>query len=87
MVAAPFYHMNALGTAKTVLAAHASMVLLPQFRAPAYIEAIARYRGTWISGVPTMLALRARGRPSFSPRAISPRWSASAWARRRSPSR
>jgi acyl-CoA synthetase (AMP-forming)/AMP-acid ligase II len=60
MVAAPLYHMNALGTAKTVLAAHASMVLLPQFRAPAYIEAIARHRGTWISGVPTMLALVAR---------------------------
>jgi long-chain acyl-CoA synthetase len=60
VVAAPFYHMNALGTAKTVLASHASMVLLPQFRAAAYIEAIARYRGTWLSGVPTMLALVAR---------------------------
>ena len=36
------------------------MVLLPQFRAPSYIEAIARYRGTWLSGVPTMLALVAR---------------------------
>jgi acyl-CoA synthetase (AMP-forming)/AMP-acid ligase II len=60
MVAAPLYHMNGLGTSKTVLAAHASMVLLPQFRAPAYIEAIARYRATWLSGVPTMLALIAR---------------------------
>jgi acyl-CoA synthetase (AMP-forming)/AMP-acid ligase II len=36
------------------------MVLLPQFRAAPYIEAIARYRGTWLSGVPTMLALVAR---------------------------
>jgi acyl-CoA synthetase (AMP-forming)/AMP-acid ligase II len=52
--------MNALGTAKAVLASHASMVLLPQFRAPAYVEAIARYQGTWLSGVPTMLALVAR---------------------------
>ena len=60
MVAAPLYHMNGLATTKTVLAAHASMVLLPQFRAPAYIEAIARYRATWLSGVPTMLALIAR---------------------------
>src|SRR5262249_1952508 len=60
MVAAPFYHMNALCTAKLVLAAHASMVLLPQFRAPAFIGAIARYRATWLSGVPTMLALLAR---------------------------
>src|SRR5262249_42776888 len=59
-VAAPLYHMNALCTAKLVLAGHASMVLMPQFRAPAYIEAVARYRCTWISGVPTMLALIAR---------------------------
>jgi long-chain acyl-CoA synthetase len=36
------------------------MALLPQFRAPAYVEAIARHRCTWISGVPTMLALVAR---------------------------
>jgi acyl-CoA synthetase (AMP-forming)/AMP-acid ligase II len=60
MVAAPLYHMNGLGTSKAVLAGHASMVLLPQFRAPAYIDAIARYRATWLSGVPTMLALIAR---------------------------
>jgi len=60
VVAAPLYHMNGLATTKTVLASHASMVLLPQFRAPAYVEAIARYRGTWLSGVPTMLALVAR---------------------------
>jgi acyl-CoA synthetase (AMP-forming)/AMP-acid ligase II len=59
-VAAPLYHMNALCTAKLVLAANASMVLMPQFRAPAYIEAVARYRCTWLSGVPTMLALIAR---------------------------
>src|SRR5262245_10383240 len=60
MVAAPFFHMNALGTAKGVLAGHASMVLLPQFRAPAYIDAVATHRCTWLSGVPTMLALVAR---------------------------
>ena len=45
--------MNALGTcARRFLAAHASMVLLPQFRARAYIEAIARYRGTWLTACP-----------------------------------
>ncbi len=60
MVAAPFYHMNGLATAKTVLAAHASMALLPQFRAPASIDAVARHRCTWLSGVPTMLALLVR---------------------------
>lgn len=60
LVAAPMYHMNALATLKLVLAAHASVVLLPQFRAPAYIAAIERYRCTWLTSVPTMMALVAQ---------------------------
>lgn len=71
MVAAPLYHMNALATSKTVFAGHASMVLLPQFRAPAYIDAIARYRATWLSGVPTMLALIARETERLAQRDLS----------------
>ncbi|MDP6706559.1 MAG: class I adenylate-forming enzyme family protein [Alphaproteobacteria bacterium] len=60
LVAAPLYHMNALIFTKLVMASHASMVLLPEFRAPAYIEAIERHRCTWLTSVPTMLALVAR---------------------------
>jgi long-chain acyl-CoA synthetase len=60
LVAAPLYHMNALGLSKLALASHATIVLLPQFRAPAYIEAIGRYRCTWLTSVPTMMALVAR---------------------------
>ena len=36
--------MNALALAKFACAAHATIVLLPQFTAPAYIEAIERFR-------------------------------------------
>ena len=60
LVAAPLYHMNALIFTKLVMASHAAMVLLPEFRARAYIEAIERYRCTWLTSVPTMLALVVR---------------------------
>jgi acyl-CoA synthetase (AMP-forming)/AMP-acid ligase II len=57
IVAAPLFHMNGLGTSKMVLAAHAAMVLLPQFDAKRYIEAIGRFRVSFLTSVPTMLAL------------------------------
>ena len=62
LVAAPLYHMNGLLLSKLVAATHACEVLLPQFRAAAYIEAIARYGCTFVTSVPTMLALVARER-------------------------
>jgi acyl-CoA synthetase (AMP-forming)/AMP-acid ligase II len=52
--------MNALGMVKFVIAAGATMVLLPQFNARHYVEAIGRFRVTWLSSVPTMLALALR---------------------------
>jgi acyl-CoA synthetase (AMP-forming)/AMP-acid ligase II len=60
LVAAPYYHMNGLYVSAFALAAHASVVVLPQFQARAYIEAIARFRCTWITSIPTMLALVVR---------------------------
>lgn len=57
LIAAPLYHMNALALAKLACAAHATMVLLPQFTAPAYIEAIERFRCTWLTSVPPMIAM------------------------------
>jgi len=60
LVAAPLFHMNGLGTSKFVFAAHVSMVLLPQFDARRYIEAIGRFGVTWLTSVPTMLALVVR---------------------------
>jgi long-chain acyl-CoA synthetase len=60
LIAAPLYHMNALALSKLACAAHATIVLLPQFTAPAYIEAIERYRCTWLTAVPPMIAMMLR---------------------------
>ena len=60
LIAAPLYHMNALFGLKFALAVHASVVLLPQFSALAYIKAIETHKATWLTSVPTMLALVAR---------------------------
>ena len=60
LVAAPLYHMNALALSKLACAAHATIVLLPQFAARAYIEAIGRYRVTWLTAVPPMIAMMLR---------------------------
>src|SRR5207247_10225302 len=60
LIAAPLYHMNSLALAKLACAAHATIVLLPQFTAPAYIEAIGRDRCTWLTAVPPMIAMMLR---------------------------
>jgi acyl-CoA synthetase (AMP-forming)/AMP-acid ligase II len=60
LIAAPLYHMNALALSKLACAAHATIVLLPQFAARAYIEAIGRYRTTWLTAVPPMIAMMLR---------------------------
>jgi acyl-CoA synthetase (AMP-forming)/AMP-acid ligase II len=60
LIAAPLYHMNALALAKLACAAHATIVLLPQFSARAYIEAIGHYRCTWLTAVPPMIAMMLR---------------------------
>ena len=57
LIAAPLYHMNALALSKLACAAHATIVLLPQFTARAYIAAIERYRCTWLTAVPPMIAM------------------------------
>jgi long-chain acyl-CoA synthetase len=62
LIAAPLYHMNALALSLLACAAHATIVLQPQFSAPAYIEAIGRYRITWLTAVPPMIAMMLRER-------------------------
>jgi long-chain acyl-CoA synthetase len=57
LIAAPLYHMNALALAMLACAAHATIVLLPQFTSRAYIEAIGRFRCTWLTAVPPMIAM------------------------------
>jgi acyl-CoA synthetase (AMP-forming)/AMP-acid ligase II len=62
LIAAPLYHMNALALTLLACAAHATIVLLPQFTARAYIEAIGRYHCTWLTAVPPMIAMMLRER-------------------------
>ncbi len=57
LVAAPLYHKNALNAIKQGLTAGATLVLLPQFNVEQYLAAIAHYRCTVISGVPTMISM------------------------------
>jgi long-chain acyl-CoA synthetase len=66
LIAAPLYHMNALALAKLACAAHATIVLLPQFSAPAYIAAIGKYRCTWLTAVPPMIAMMLRETAALS---------------------
>ncbi|MFL7905517.1 class I adenylate-forming enzyme family protein [Azospirillum argentinense] len=62
LVAAPLYHMNGLATCQAALAHHDSVVLLPSFTAPSYIEAASRHRVNRLTSVPTMIALMLRER-------------------------
>jgi acyl-CoA synthetase (AMP-forming)/AMP-acid ligase II len=66
LIAAPLYHMNALALSMLTLAAGATAVLLPQFKAAHYIEAISRYRCTWLTAVPPMIAMMLRERDALS---------------------
>ena len=66
IVAAPLFHMNALGTSKFIFAAQASMVLMPQFDAKRYVEAIGRFGVTWLTSVPTMLAMVVREKEALA---------------------
>jgi long-chain acyl-CoA synthetase len=60
LVAAPLYHMNALAVSAFACAGYATIVLLPQFTAPAYIEAIAHHCCTFLTAVPPMIAMMLR---------------------------
>ncbi len=66
LIAAPLYHMNALALSLLVCAAHTTEVLLPQFTARAYIEAIERYRCTWLTAVPPMIAMMLREKEALA---------------------
>ncbi len=57
LVAAPLYHMNALAVCQAAFGQHNTIVLLPNFTARSYIDAIGRYGCTAITSVPTMVAM------------------------------
>ena len=57
LVAAPLFHMNGLCTTLFVIAAGASAVLMPEFHARRFLQAIKRFGCTWLTGVPPMYAM------------------------------
>lgn len=57
LVAAPLYHMNALARTQKALAAGETTVLLAEFDAPTFAEAIGQYHVHELTGVPPMFAL------------------------------
>jgi long-chain acyl-CoA synthetase len=57
LIAAPLYHMNALAMSQLAHAAHATVILLPQFTTQLYLKAIEDYRCTWLTAVPPMIAM------------------------------
>ncbi|MET0970369.1 MAG: class I adenylate-forming enzyme family protein [Tardiphaga sp.] len=66
LIAAPLYHMNALALSFLALADRATTVLLWQFAAVPYIQAIDRHRCTWLTAVPPMIAMMLRERDTLA---------------------
>ena len=62
IVVAPLYHMNGLFNITVALANRMQVVLLPRFDARRFLETVARYHSTFLSGIPTMYALMVRER-------------------------
>lgn len=62
IVVAPLYHMNGLFNISVALANRMQVILLPRFDARRFLETVARYRCSFLSGIPTMYALMVRER-------------------------
>jgi long-chain acyl-CoA synthetase len=60
LVAAPMFHMNALFNVKFAFRNNATVVLLPLFSVSSYIAAIGAHDVTWLTSVPTMIAMVAK---------------------------
>ena len=60
IVVAPLYHMNGLFNICMALAQRIRVILLPRFDAARFLDTVARYRCTRLSGIPTMFALMVR---------------------------
>jgi long-chain acyl-CoA synthetase len=56
MVAQPLFHMNGLMVTKLAFLSGGSLVVMPGFDTVAYTEALARWRPTIVTAVPTMFA-------------------------------
>ncbi|MEO8448236.1 MAG: class I adenylate-forming enzyme family protein [Gemmatimonadota bacterium] len=62
VIVAPTYHKNGLFFSMVALSNQFTVVSMPRFEARPYLHAVAKYRCTLLSGIPTMFALLARER-------------------------
>ena len=62
LVVAPTYHKNGLFFSMMAISNQIAIVSLPKFEARRYLETVAEYRCTILTGIPTMFALIARER-------------------------
>jgi long-chain acyl-CoA synthetase len=60
LVAAPLYHMNALASSQTIFCQGDAAVLMPQFTTRGYIENASKYKVSFLTSVPTMIAMLLR---------------------------
>ena len=66
LIAAPLYHLNALALAHLIFSGRSEMVLMPQFKVRSYIAAIERFRCTWLTSVPPMIAMMLEDREAVA---------------------
>jgi long-chain acyl-CoA synthetase len=66
IVAAPIFHMNATVNLTTTFLLRGALVLLARFEPVSFIAALATYRVSMLSGVPTMAALIAQERAALA---------------------
>ena len=57
IIAAPFYHKNAIVAAKTALASGGTMIVMPQFEAGNFAHVMEEWDVTILTSVPTMMRL------------------------------
>jgi acyl-CoA synthetase (AMP-forming)/AMP-acid ligase II len=62
LVVAPLYHMNGLYFTTVALTNRMTVLSLPHFEPRTYLESVARYHCTVLSGIPTMFAMMVRER-------------------------
>jgi long-chain acyl-CoA synthetase len=60
LVVAPLYHMNGLFFSSVSFANRVTVLSQPRFEPRSYLQTVARYRCTQLSGIPTMFAMMMR---------------------------
>jgi acyl-coenzyme A synthetase/AMP-(fatty) acid ligase len=63
IISAPMYHMNGLSTVQGSIAAHSTIILLPEFNAKIYLQLIGKYKINTLFAVTPMIAMLINEKP------------------------